>query len=291
MRSASGIRELPSISLLLYRSTVEVCKSAIIKEEIKEEYMDFWMWTLVVVVALFILSGLKVINQYQRGVVLTLGKFTGLRQPGLRIVVPIFQQLIRVDVRSTPIDVPKQEIITRDNVTAGVDAVVYFRVLDAPKAVLETTNYVYATSQFAQAALRDVTGNFELDELLSKREEISDKIKEIVDAQTSQWGIDVENVKIQNIELPTDMKRAMAKQAEAERERRSNIINAEGEKAAAQTLAEAAQIISSTPGALNLRTLNTIERISTEPSQKTTMLFPIELIDAVRNIGTGLNKK
>lgn len=244
--------------------------------------MDFFMWVIIIVVAIFILSGLKVINQYQRGVVLTLGKFTGLRQPGLRIVIPIFQQLIRVDVRSTPIDVPKQEIITRDNVTAGVDAVVYFRVLDAPKAVLETTNYVYATSQFAQAALRDVTGNFELDELLSKREEISDKIKEIVDAQTSQWGIDVENVKIQNIELPQDMKRAMAKQAEAERERRSNIINAEGEKSAAQTLAEAAAIISAVPGALNLRTLNTLERISTEPSQKTTFLFPIELIDAIR---------
>ena len=244
--------------------------------------MELWMWTVIIVVAIFILSGLKVINQYQRGVVLTLGKFTGVRQPGLRVIVPIFQQMIRVDIRSTPIDVPKQEIITRDNVTAGVDAVVYFRVLDAPKAVLETTNYVYATSQFAQAALRDVTGNFELDELLSKREEISEKIKEIVDAQTSQWGIDVENVKIQNIELPADMKRAMAKQAEAERERRSNIINAEGEKAAAETLAEAARIISSVPGALNLRTLNTLERISTEPSQKTTFLFPIELIDAIR---------
>lgn len=253
--------------------------------------MDFWFWAIVVIVVLFILSGLKVINQYQRGVVLTLGKFTGTQQPGLRIVVPIIQKMIRVDVRSTPIDVPKQEIITKDNVTAGVDAVVYFRVLDAPKAVLETTNYVYATSQFAQAALRDITGNFELDELLSKREEISEKIKEIVDTQTSQWGIDVENVKIQNIELPTDMKRAMAKQAEAERERRSNIINAEGEKAAAQTLSEAARIISSTPGALNLRTLNTIERISTEPSQKTTLLFPIELIDAVQKIGEGLNKK
>ena len=253
--------------------------------------MDIFLWIIFITVAIFILSGLKVINQYQRGVVLTLGKFTGLRQPGLRVVIPIFQTLIRVDIRSTPIDVPKQEIITRDNVTAGVDAVVYFRVLDAPKAVLETTNYVYATSQFAQAALRDVTGNFELDELLSKREEISEKIKEIVDAQTSQWGIDVENVKIQNIELPQDMKRAMAKQAEAERERRSNIINAEGELAAAQKLAEAAGIISGTPGALNLRTLNTIERISTEPSQKTTMLFPIELIDAVRNIGNGLNKK
>lgn len=253
--------------------------------------MEPIFWIIIVIVAIFILSGLKVINQYQRGVVLTLGKFTGLRQPGLRIVIPIFQQLIRVDIRSTPIDVPKQEVITKDNVTAGVDAIVYFRVIDAPKAVLETTNYVYATSQFAQAALRDVTGNFELDELLSKREEISQKIKEIVDQQTDQWGIDVENVKIQNIELPSDMKRAMAKQAEAERERRSNIINAEGEKAAAETLAQAARIISSTPGALNLRTLNTIERISTEPSQKTTMLFPIELIDAVRNIGEGLNKK
>lgn len=246
--------------------------------------MEFIIF-LIIALTIFILSGIKVINQYERGVVLTLGRFTGIREPGLRIVVPIFQRLIRVDVRSTPIDVPKQEIITKDNVTAGVDAVVYFRVLEAPKAVLETTNYVYATSQFAQAALRDITGNFELDELLSKREEISQKIKEIVDAQTSQWGIDVENVKIQNIELPSDMKRAMAKQAEAERERRSNIINAEGELAAAETLAKAAQIIATTPGALNLRTLNTIERISTEPSQKTTMLFPIELVDALRGIG------
>lgn len=251
--------------------------------------MYFIIFT-VTVIALFVLSGLKVVNQYQRGVVLTLGRFTGVRGPGLTVIVPIFQQMTRVDMRSTPIDVPKQEIITKDNVTAGVDAIVYFRVMDPEKAVLETTNYVYATSQFAQAALRDVTGNFELDDLLAKREEVSLKIKEIVDRQTDQWGIDVENVKIQNIELPSDMKRAMAKQAEAERERRSNIINAEGERAAAETLAAAAAIISGTPGALNLRTLNTLERISTEPSQKTTMLFPIELIDAVRNIGSGLNK-
>lgn len=240
---------------------------------------------LIVAVVIFILSGIKVVNQYERGVVLTLGKFTGVRQPGLRIVVPIFQRIIRVDVRSTPIDVPKQEVITKDNVTAGVDAVVYLRAVDPAKAVLETTNYVYATSQFAQAALRDITGNFELDELLTKREEAAQQIKQIVDQQTDQWGIDVEAVKIQNIELPTDMKRAMAKQAEAERERRSNIINAEGELAAAQTLAEAAKIIATTPGALNLRTLNTIERISTEPSQKTTMLFPIELVDALRGLG------
>ncbi len=234
-------------------------------------------------VLLFIVgSSIKIIDQYERGVVLTLGRFTGTREPGLRFVVPFIQKMIKVDVRSTPIDVPKQEVITKDNVTVGVDAVVYFRVIDAPKAVLETTNYVYATSQFAQAALRDVAGNADMDELLSKRDVISQQIKEIVDAETDKWGIDVENVKIQNIELPQDMKRAMAKQAEAERERRSNIINADGEKQAAKTLAEAAQILSTTPGAINLRTLNTLERISTEPSQKTMMLFPVELVDALR---------
>ena len=244
---------------------------------------------LIVAIVIAIVS-IKVVDQYQRGVVLTLGRFSGIREPGLRFVVPVIQRIIMVDIRSTPIDVPKQEIITKDNVTAGVDAIVYFRVIDAPKAVLETTNYVYATSQFAQAALRDVTGNFELDDLLSKREEISQQIKEIVDKQTDQWGIDVEAVKIQNIELPSDMKRAMAKQAEAERERRSNIINAEGERAAAETLAEAARIISSTPGAINLRTLNTVERISTEPSQKTTILFPIELLEAVKVLGDTIKK-
>lgn len=243
--------------------------------------------TILVLVLIFVLSGIKIVNQYERGVVLTLGRFTGIREPGLRVVVPIFQTMSRVDVRSTPIDVPKQEVITKDNVTVGVDAVVYFRVINAEKAVLETTNYIYATSQFAQAALRDVTGNVDMDDLLAKREEISLQIKQIVDAETDKWGIDVENVKVQNVELPQDMKRAMAKQAEAERERRANIINADGEKAAAQTLAEAAQILATTPGAINLRTLNTLERISTEPSQKTMMLFPVELIDALRGRGEG----
>ena len=233
-------------------------------------------------IVIFVLSGIKVVNQYQRGVVLTLGKFTGVKSPGLRLFFPGIQSVTMVDVRSTPIDVPKQEVITKDNVTVGVDAVVYFRVIHAPKAVLETTDYIYATSQFAQAALRDVTGNVDLDDLLAKREEISQQIKEIVDAETDKWGIDVENVKIQNIELPGDMKRAMAKQAEAERERRANIINADGEREAAETLAEAARILAGTQGAINLRTLNTLERISTEPSQKTMMLFPIELIDAIR---------
>ena len=197
-------------------------------------------------IVIFVLSGIKVVNQYQRGVVLTLGKFTGVKSPGLRLFFPGIQSVTMVDVRSTPIDVPKQEVITRDNVTVGVDAVVYFRVIHAPKAVLETTDYIYATSQFAQAALCDVTGNVDLDDLLAKREEISQQIKEIVDAETDKWGIDVENVKIQNIELPGDMKRAMAKQAEAERERRANIINADGERAAAETLAEAARILAGT---------------------------------------------
>lgn len=237
---------------------------------------------LVVLVALYAISGIKVINQYERGVVLTLGKFSGVKEPGLTVVWPIFQSMARVDVRSTPIDVPKQEVITKDNVTVKVDAVVYFRVMDPKKAVLETSNYVNATSQFAQAALRDATGNVTLDDLLSKRDDLSNQIKSIVDKQTEPWGIDVEAVKLQNIELPQDMKRAMAKEAEAERERRANIINADGEKSASKTLAEAATILSNAPGAVNLRTLNTLERISTEPSQKTMVLFPVELLDTLR---------
>lgn len=239
--------------------------------------MEGFIFFLLAAVVIFILAGIKIINQYERGVVLTLGRYTGIREPGLRVVVPIFQKLLRVDIRSTPIDVPKQEIITKDNVTVGVDAVVYLRVIEASKAMLETTNYIYATSQFAQAALRDVTGNADLDELLSKREEISQKIKEIVDSETDKWGIDVENVKIQNIELPQDMKRAMAKQAEAERERRAVIITAEGEKAAAQSVADAAAMLSKVPGGINIRTLQTLEKIAVEPSQKTLVILPSEL--------------
>ena len=227
---------------------------------------------------------IRVVNQYERGIVLTLGRFSGIKEPGLRFLIPGIQTMRKVDVRTTPIDVPKQEVITKDNVTVSVDAIVYFRVIDAAKAVLETTNYVYATSQFAQAALRDVTGNFELEDLLSKREEISGQIKEIVDAQTDKWGIDVESVKLQNIELPSDMKRAMAKQAEAERERRAAIIAAEGEKASAQAVAEAARMLSQAPGGLNIRTLQTLEKISVEPSQKTLVILPTELTDSISKI-------
>ena len=229
-----------------------------------------------------VLSGIKIINQYERGVVLTLGRYTGLRAPGLRVVVPILQQITKVDVRSTPVDVPSQEVITKDNVTIKVDAVVYFRVIDAAKAVLETNNYVYATAQFAQAALRDVVGNVELDSLLSQRDQISQEIKRIVDGETDKWGIDVENVKIQNIELPQDMKRAMAKQAEAERERRAVIISAAAEKAAAKEVAEAAQMLAKVPGGMGIRTLQTLEKISVEPSQKTLFVLPADLGDAFK---------
>lgn len=246
--------------------------------------MDGLAIGILVIVIFFILAGIKVINQYERAVVLTLGRYTGIRNPGLRVILPIFQQIIKVDVRSTPVDVPSQEVITKDNVTIKVDAVVYFRVVDSAKAVLETNNYRYATSQFAQAALRDVVGNVEMDSLLSQREEISQEIKRIVDSETDKWGIDVENVKIQNIELPQDMKRAMAKQAEAERERRAVIISAAAEKAAAQGVADAAALLAKTPGGMGIRTLQTLEKIAVEPSQKTLFVLPADLSDAFKNL-------
>ncbi len=238
--------------------------------------MEFIIF-LIIIIVIFVLSGIKVIDQYERGVVLTLGRYSGMREPGLTIIVPIFQKMYRIDQRTNTIDVPKQEVITKDNVTVNVDAVVYFRVKNADKAVLEVANYIYASSQFAQAALRDVTGNVDLDELLSERERVSQKIEEIVDIETEKWGIDIENVKIQNIELPQDMKRAMARQAEAERERRAVVIDAEGEKQAAQAVADAAKIIANVKNGMNIRTLQTLERISESQSQKTLVILPSEM--------------
>ena len=236
--------------------------------------------TLSIIVIIIILSSIKVINQFERGVVLTLGKFTGIRQPGLRLVVPVFQRIIKVDQRTNTIDIPKQEVITKDNVTVNVDAVVYFRVKDAEKAVLEVANFVYASSQFAQAALRDVTGNVDLDDLLSKRDDVSQQIEQIVDTETEKWGIDIENVKIQNIELPQDMKRAMAKQAEAERERRAVVITADGERQAAQGIADAAMTLAKSEGGMNIRTLQTLEKIASEPSQKTLVVLPTDMANS-----------
>lgn len=235
--------------------------------------------SLLVILLLIVIPGIRIINQYERGVILRLGKYSRTLNPGFRVIIPYIDKMIKVDIRTTPMDIPKQEVITRDNVTVNVDAVVYARVIDAKKAVLETTNYRYATSTFAQTALRDVTGNFDLDQLLSERDQISQQIREIVDAQTDKWGIDIESVKLQNIELPSDMKRAMAKQAEAERERRAAIISAEGEKSAATAVAEAASMLAQTPGGLNIRTLQTLEKISADPSQKTVILLPTDLTD------------
>jgi regulator of protease activity HflC (stomatin/prohibitin superfamily) len=246
--------------------------------------MDAVIVWIIIIVVIFVLMGIKVVDQFERGVVLTLGKYSGMKDPGLRLIIPIIQRMIKVDIRTNTIDIPKQEVITKDNVTVNVDAVVYFRVNDSTKAILEVTNYIYASSQYAQAALRDVTGNVDLDSLLGKRDEVSKQIKEIVDVQTEKWGIDVETVKIQNIELPQDMKRAMAKQAEAERERRAVIITAEGEKSAAKAVAEAAGILTKIPGGINIRTLQTLEKIAVEPSQKTLFDLPADLTDTVGRI-------
>lgn len=235
-----------------------------------------------VLLIVFLLSGIRVINQYERGVVLTLGKFTGIREPGLKYVFPVIQRMIKVDIRTNTIDIPKQEVITKDNVTIGVDAVVYFNVANAEKAILEISNYIYATSQFAQAALRDVSGNVELDALLGKRDEISQQIKQIVDVETEKWGINIDSVKVQNIELPQDMKRAMAKQAEAERERRAKIIAAEGEQMSATKLGEAADIIAAHPIALQLRNLQVMTEIAVE--KNSTIIFPAQFMDTVQSV-------
>ena len=232
---------------------------------------------VIIVLIVIALAGIKIVDQYERGVVLTLGRYSGMRNPGLTIVVPFIQKMYLVDQRTNTIDVPKQEVITKDNVTVNVDAVVYFRVTSAEKAVLEVANYIYASSQFAQAALRDVTGNVDLDELLSERDRVSQQIEKIVDSETEKWGIDIENVKIQNIELPQDMKRAMAKQAEAERERRAVVISADGERQAAQGIADAAATLAKSRGGMNIRTLQTLEKISSEPSQKTLVILPSEV--------------
>lgn len=239
---------------------------------------------IVLVLALIIIPGVRIINQYERGVVLRLGRYSRTLNPGFRIIIPWLDKMIKVDVRTITMDIPKQEVITKDNVTVNVDAVVYSRVINASKATLEIADYRHATATFAQTALRDVTGNFDLDEILSKRDEISVQIREIVDAQADKWGVDIENVKLQNIELPADMKRAMAKQAEAERERRAAIISAEGEKSAATAVAEAANMLARTPGGLNIRTLQTLEKISTDPSQKTVILLPNDLADGLAKL-------
>lgn len=242
--------------------------------------MGFFIIMVLVLLAL----GLRVVDQYERGVILTLGKHTSTRKPGLTWIFPGIQRMIKQDLRILTVDVPRQEVITKDNVTVHVDAVVYYQVKDADKATLEIQNYRKATLTYAQATMRDVVGEVDLDRLLTEREQLSKDIKDIVDVFTDKWGISVDTIKIQNIELPQDMKRAMAAQAEAERERRAVIITAQGEFEAAQKLAEAGKILATSKGSMNLRTLGTLEKISSEASQKTTFVIPADLFDGFKNL-------
>lgn len=240
-----------------------------------------WIILFVVVAALAMLREVK---QYERGVMLTMGKFTGIRNPGWSIVVPIFQSLTKVDIRVKAVDVPDQKVITKDNVSASINAVIYYQVSDAGKAILEVENYYYAVSQLAQTTMRNIVGGADLDEVLAQRDKLSERIQIIVDKETDSWGIRVMNVELKDFFLPEDMERTIAKQAEAERERRSVIIKAEGEVAAAENLAKAAGILSAVPGALHLRTLQSLNDISSDQSNTVIFATPIEVLRAVEGL-------
>ncbi len=230
---------------------------------------------LVVLGVMFLVSAVKVLNEYERGVVFRLGRVIAAKGPGLIILIPAIDRMTKVSLRLVAMDVPSQDVITRDNVSVKVNAVIYFRVMDPVKAVIEVENYLYATSQLAQTTLRSVCGQAELDELLSDRDKINSELQEILDKHTDPWGVKVTTVEVKHIDLPQEMQRAMARQAEAERERRAKIINAEGEYQAATRLAEAAEIISEHPMALQLRYLQTLREVSAE--NNTTTLFPIPI--------------
>jgi regulator of protease activity HflC (stomatin/prohibitin superfamily) len=228
---------------------------------------------------LFFLSGLKVLNEYERGVVFRLGRLAPYRGPGVIFVIPLIEKMVRIDLRTVPLEIPPQDVITRDNVTVKVSAVLYFRVIDPSRAVTEVNNYLFATLQLAQTTLRSVGGQTELDDLLSQRDKLNARIQEVVDAQTEPWGIKVTLIEIKNIDLPQDMQRAIAAQAEAERERRAKVIAAEGEFQAAQKLAEAAEIMSRSPITLQLRYLQTLAEIATEHNSTTVFPLPIDLLE------------
>ncbi len=239
---------------------------------------------VIFIAAVFVLSGLKVLNEYERAVVFRLGRLTPYRGPGVVFIIPILERLVRIDLRTVTLDIPPQDVITRDNVTVKVSAVLYFRVVDPSRAVTEVANYLFATMQLAQTTLRSVGGQTDLDDLLSQREKLNARIQEIVDAQTEPWGIKVTLVELKNIDLPQDMQRAIAAQAEAERERRAKVIAAEGEYQAAQRLAEAADIMGRSPITLQLRYLQTLAEIATEHNSTTIFPLPIDLIEPFRAI-------
>jgi len=229
----------------------------------------------IVIIVLFIIAGIRVLNEYERGVIFRLGRLSTTKTPGINWIIPVIDRMVRVDLRTVTMDIPTQDVITRDNVSVKVNAVVYFRVISPTKAIVEVENFLYATSQLAQTTLRSVCGEAELDELLSEREKINKKLQEILDKMTDPWGVKVSTVEVKHIDLPVEMQRSMAKQAESERERRAKIIHAEGELQASYKLSEAAAIIGRHPNALQLRYLQTLSEIAVE--NNSTILFPLPI--------------
>ncbi len=252
------------------------------------------MYTLAIIIVLgifFLSSAIRILNEYERGVIFRLGRVLGAKGPGLIILIPIIDKMIKVDLRTVTMDVPAQDVITRDNVSVKVNAVVYFRVMDAVKATIEVQQYLYATSQLAQTTLRSVCGQAELDKILSEREKVNTEIQEILDMHTDPWGIKVSVVEVKQIDLPQEMQRAMAKQAEAERERRAKVINAEGEFQAASRMADAAAIIEAHPVALQLRYLQTLREVASENNSTTLFPIPIDLFKPFMKLAEAIESK
>ncbi len=242
--------------------------------------VDFITLPALIIVALLLLSSaIRVVREYERGVVFRLGRLIGAKGPGIMFLIPLIDRMVKVDLRTVTLDVPSQEIITRDNVTVRVNAVVYFRIIDPEKAIVEVENYLAATSMIAQTTLRSVIGMAELDELLAEREKLNEKLQSVIDQQTDPWGVKVTAVEIKDVEIPQGMQRAMAAQAEAERERRAKIISAQGEYQAAQKLAEAARIMAREPGAMQLRFLQTVREATSERASVFILPVPIELLE------------
>lgn len=233
---------------------------------------------LVFLLLIILSNAIKILREYERGVVFRLGRLIAAKGPGLILLIPIIDKMVRVSLRTVVLDVPPQDVITQDNVSIKVNAVVYFRVIDPRNAIVQVENYLSATSQISQTTLRSVLGQSELDDLLSQREKINHKLQQIIDANTEPWGVKVSNVEVKQIDLPQEMQRAMAKQAEAERERRSKVISAEGEFQASQRLSDAAKILSDQPSALTLRYLQTLREIATEKNSTTIFPVPIDLL-------------
>ena len=246
--------------------------------------MGSLLTTIIVLVVVVLLVSIRQVNQYERGVMFTLGRYTGMKDPGWRLVIPIFQRMVKVDLRTKVVDVPDQEAITKDNISVRINAVIYYKISDAGKSVIEVENFYFAVSQLAQTTMRNAVGEVELDELLKNRDQIADKIKAIVDKASDPWGILVEGLELKDIGLPADMKRTMAKAAEAEREKRAVIINSEGELAAAANMSKAAKMLSESPGALHLRTLQSINDISSDQSNTTVWMVPVEALEALKGI-------